>query len=46
LLVSDDGRTPDWDTLRITEPVEVIGQHGRVWYEWTATVDAQHEVAR
>jgi hypothetical protein len=38
LLVSNDDRTPDWDTLRITEPVEVIGAHGRVCYEWTATV--------
>jgi hypothetical protein len=40
LLVSNDGRTPDWETLRVTEPVQVIGQHGRVWYEWTATVQA------
>jgi hypothetical protein len=40
LLIANDGRTPDWETLRVTEPVEVIGQHGRVWYEWTATVAA------
>jgi hypothetical protein len=31
---------PDWSTLRVAGPDEVIGQHGRVWYEWTATVVA------
>jgi hypothetical protein len=40
LLISTDGQIPDWATLRVTEPVQVIGQHGRVWYEWTATVSA------
>src|SRR5436305_1137365 len=30
LLLSDDGRSPYVETLRITEPVEVIGAHVRV----------------
>jgi hypothetical protein len=41
LLISHDGRTPDWETLRVTEPVEVIGQPGRIWYKKTATVQAE-----
>ena len=39
-LVTNDGRRPEWATLRVVGPVEVVGARGRVWYEWTATVDA------
>jgi hypothetical protein len=34
----------DWDTLRVTGPVEVVGARGRVWYEWTATARAKAPV--
>lgn len=27
-------------------PDEVIGRHGIVWHEWTATVDAQYDIPR
>ena len=40
VLAGIDGATPDWPTLRVDGPVEVIGVQGRVWYEWTATVAA------
>lgn len=49
LLAAADATAPDWDTLRVTGPDEVIGLHGRVWCEWTAAVDARagvHEAAR
>lgn len=36
-----DGALPDWSTLRVTGPTEVIGARGIVWWEWTATVDTQ-----
>jgi uncharacterized membrane protein len=32
-----DHGTVDWATLTVTGPVEVVGAHGRVWYEWRAT---------
>ena len=40
-LAAEEEATPDWSTLHISAPVEVIGAHDVVWYEWTATVDAQ-----
>jgi hypothetical protein len=45
-LTAAEGVTPDWSTLRVAGPVEVIGAHGVVWYEWTAEVDIQRETAR
>jgi hypothetical protein len=29
----------EWSTLRVVGPDEVVGAHGRVWYEWAATVE-------
>lgn len=40
LLAGQDNTVPDWNTLRVFGPDEVVGQYGRVWYEWTAAVDA------
>lgn len=40
-LAAEAGATPDWSSLQISAPVEVIGARGAVWYEWTATVAAQ-----
>lgn len=40
-LAAEHGATPDWSTLRVAGPDEVIGARGAVWYEWTATVDGQ-----
>lgn len=31
---------PDWSTLGVAGPTQVMGARGIVWYEWTATVDA------
>ena len=31
--------TPDWSTLTVPGPTEVLGARGRVWCEWTATVE-------
>jgi hypothetical protein len=31
---------PDWDTLVVTGPTEATDSHGRVWFEYTATVHA------
>lgn len=39
----NDGTTPDWSTLLITGPTEVIGARGIRWYEWAATVDS-HQI--
>lgn len=36
-----DGAVPDWSTLHVTGPTEVVGARGFVWYEWAATVDSQ-----
>jgi hypothetical protein len=41
LIAGQDNTVPDWNTLRVFGPDEVVGQHSRVWYEWTAAVDAQ-----
>jgi hypothetical protein len=30
----------DWATLHVAGPDEVVGAHGRVWYEWTATAES------
>lgn len=40
-----DGATPDWSTIRVTGPTEVVGARGRVWYEWAATVDLRSGLA-
>jgi hypothetical protein len=45
-LAAGEGATPDWSTLSVTGPEEVIGRHGVTWYEWTAAVDSQAEPAR
>lgn len=39
MLAQNDGALPDWASLRVAGPDEVIGRHGVVWYEWTAAVD-------
>lgn len=39
MLAQDDGAVPDWATLRVAGPDEVVGRHGVVWHEWTAEVD-------
>ncbi len=31
--------TPDWSTLSVTGPTEVLGARSRTWFEWTATVE-------
>lgn len=41
-----DGAVPDWSTLRITGPTDVVGAHGRLYYEWVATVEVRYEPAR
>jgi len=35
-----DGTHPDWSTLMVEGPVEVLDLRGRAWFEWTATVEA------
>lgn len=44
ITAMNNGAAPDWSTLRVTGPTEVIGARGIVWYEWAATVDS-HEIA-
>lgn len=39
MLADGDGAVPDWATLRVVGPDEVVGRHGVVWYEWTGAVD-------
>ncbi|MGY1739584.1 MULTISPECIES: hypothetical protein [unclassified Blastococcus] len=39
-------RVPDWGTLEIDGPVEVVGASGRAWYRWAAAVEAQELSAR
>ncbi|WP_139220542.1 hypothetical protein [Trujillonella endophytica] len=34
-------QVPDWTTLDVTGPTEVVGASGRTWYRWKATVDAK-----
>jgi hypothetical protein len=46
MVAARDGAALDWSTLTITGPVEVIGAHGQVWYEWAATVEHINEPAR
>ena len=43
MVAARDGAAPDWSTLRVNGPTEVIGARGVVWYEWTPTVDT-HDV--
>jgi hypothetical protein len=31
--------TPEWSTLTVTGPTEMLGDRGRTWFEWTATVE-------
>jgi hypothetical protein len=40
LLTGGDGFLPDWSTLVVEGPSEAAGLHGRIWFEWTATVEA------
>lgn len=44
-LAADERAAPDWSTLRVSGPDEVVGAHGVVWYEWSATVNAHGEAA-
>lgn len=39
MLAQGDGAVPNWATLRVAGPDEVVGRYGVVWYEWTAAVD-------
>jgi hypothetical protein len=32
--------TPDWATFAVEGPAEVPDERGRVWLEWSATVEA------
>ena len=32
---------PDWSTLEVEGPIEVMGASGRTWYRWTATVESR-----
>jgi hypothetical protein len=41
MAAARDGAVPDWSTLRVTGPNQVVGVRGVFWYEWTATVDSQ-----
>jgi hypothetical protein len=41
-----DGSSPDWSTMRVVGPEEIVDTDGRVRYEWTATVDGTFEPAR
>ncbi len=43
LMVLAGGTTPDWSTLIVEGPVETPGLHGRVWFEWSASVEADDE---
>ena len=40
-LAGVDSTVPDWATLRVLGPDEVVRDRGEVWYEWTAAVDAR-----
>jgi hypothetical protein len=46
ILAQGEGAVPDWATLRVTGPDEVVGRHGVAWYEWTAAVDASRPDGR
>ncbi|RBY83374.1 hypothetical protein [Blastococcus sp. TF02A-26] len=35
------GELPDWSTLEVSEPVEVEGASGHVWYRWGACVEGR-----
>ena len=39
------GQMPDWSTLEVTGPTEVVGASGRTWYRWAATVTAKASAA-
>jgi hypothetical protein len=41
MAAAGDGAVPDWSTLRVTGPIEIVGARGIVWFEWRATVDVQ-----
>jgi hypothetical protein len=41
IMTLADDVTPDWSTLTVEGPTETPGWHGRVWFEWTATVRAR-----
>ena len=38
LMAVAAGGTPNWSTLEVRGPVQVVGLHRAVWHEWTATV--------
>ena len=40
VVAAAGGAVPDWTTLEVEGPTEQPGMHGRVWFEWTATVNA------
>jgi hypothetical protein len=35
--------TPDWSTLVVGDPQEVVDDHSRTWYVWLATVETSLE---
>ena len=37
---------PDWDTLVVTGPKETTDANGRVWFEYSATVQAHRPAER
>ena len=39
-------QVPDWSTLEVTGPTEVVGASGRTWYRWAATVTAKASPAQ
>jgi hypothetical protein len=40
MAAREDAPAVEWSTLRVVGPDEVVGAHGRVWYEWVATVES------
>jgi hypothetical protein len=45
LLDRGPGLLPDWNTFRVTGPVDVRDARGGVWFEYTATVESREDVA-
>jgi hypothetical protein len=39
-------QVPDWSTLELMGPTEVVGASGRTWYRWVATVTAKASAAQ
>ncbi len=40
-MATDDGVMPDWSTLQVTGPATSLDGLGRMWFEWTGTVEAR-----